>query len=357
MPSKYEFDPDYAVPPGATLHEILDSMSLSQSDLAARTGLTEKTISQIINGAAALSYETASKLELVLGVPASFWNARESNYREALLRLEEAKQLADEKEWLDLIPVKELISRQAIVEHASKAETVREVFKFFQVSSVPAWNKVWLTPQVKFRGGKTQIARPGYAAAWVRLGETYASKINCAPYDENKFRAALGLIRGMMCEPLNVWVPKVKALCAEAGVAFVLVKEIPGGSISGATQWLGKDKAVIMLSLKYKSDDQFWFSFFHEACHVLKHSKKKTFYEIGKAGDSPEEKEANQFAADLLIPPKFGPRLFFLKSKVAIIAFANELGIPPGIVVGRLQHDNILKPKFCNDLRRTYEWE
>lgn len=76
MPKTYPFQPDYAVPPGATLKETLEAKGLSQADLAVRSGMAEKTISQIVNGIAPISCETAEKLELVLGIPASFWNAR-----------------------------------------------------------------------------------------------------------------------------------------------------------------------------------------------------------------------------------------------------------------------------------------
>lgn len=96
MSSKYPYQPDYAVPPGATLKETLEAKTLSQADLALRTGLAEKTISQIINGIAPISYDTAAKLELVLGIPARFWNAREHSYREALVRIEEEERLAQD---------------------------------------------------------------------------------------------------------------------------------------------------------------------------------------------------------------------------------------------------------------------
>ena len=82
MSSKHMFKPDYVVPPGDTLRETLEIKGLSQSDLAVRTGMAEKTISQIVNGIAPISYETAGKLEFVTGVPAAFWNRRELSYRE-----------------------------------------------------------------------------------------------------------------------------------------------------------------------------------------------------------------------------------------------------------------------------------
>jgi len=95
--SKYKFAPDFVVAPGVTLKESIDSKGISQAQLAQRTGLTEKMISQIINGIAPISYDTAGKLELVTGVPAKFWNRRELGYREALSRRKELAALAKDK--------------------------------------------------------------------------------------------------------------------------------------------------------------------------------------------------------------------------------------------------------------------
>ncbi len=84
MASRYPYKPDYAVAPGVTLKKTLRAKGLSQADLALRTGLAEKTISQIIHGIVPISYKIAYKLEMALGIPARFWNARERSYRQSL---------------------------------------------------------------------------------------------------------------------------------------------------------------------------------------------------------------------------------------------------------------------------------
>ena len=356
MPTKHTFQPDYAIPPGTTLREVLETRGMSQADLAMRTGLTEKTISQIVNGAAPISYETAAKFELAVGVPARFWNSRESQFREALLREEEAKQLETAAVWLKQIPVRELIERKFIQPAATTAAQAREVLKFFQVSSTEAWDRVWREPQVQFRGAKAHASRPGYVAAWIRMGEVAAEKAVRAPYDAKKFRAALEAIRLLTTKPAAVWQPKLAELCAAAGVVVVFVPEIPRAGVSGVTKWLSSEKAMIILSLKYKRDDQFWFSFFHEACHVLRHGKKTIFYEMGDGKDTPEEQEADTFSSDFLIPVQSARQLPYLKSKAQIAAFASEIGIAAGIVVGRLQHDGLLPKAHCNDLKRVFVW-
>ena len=136
---------------------------------------------------------------------------------------------------------------------------------------------------------------------------------------------------------------------------MVLVPEIPSAGVSGVTKWLTKDKAILLLSLKYKTDDQLWFSFFHEVCHILKH-KKVTFYEDGRSKDSPEEREADLFAASILIPPQHAESLRKLKGRAEIERFAKVVNVSPGIVVGRLQHDGIIPPTHFWNLKTKYKW-
>lgn len=142
-------------------------------------------------------------------------------------------------------------------------------------------------------------------------------------------------------------------------VAVVLVPEFPKLRVCGATRWLSSEKALIQLSLFYKRDDQFWFSFFHEAGHILLHGKREIFVEQTKAATDREEIEANKFAADFLIPmDAYRP---FVQagdfSKAAIVTFAEDLEISPSIVVGRLQHEKLIKFHERNELHTKLVWE
>ncbi len=144
--------------------------------------------------------------------------------------------------------------------------------------------------------------------------------------------------------------------CAAAGVAVVFVPEIAGAGVSGATRWLTKDKALIQLSLLYKNDAAFWFTFFHEAAHVLLHGKKEVFLEDGQRDANEKEQEADRFAHEFLIPRHRTVELSALRSRSAIRAFADSVGISPGLVVARLQHDKLVYPSAYNDLKRKLDW-
>lgn len=143
--------------------------------------------------------------------------------------------------------------------------------------------------------------------------------------------------------------------CAASGVALVFVPEFKGGGINGAARWLSPEKAVIALNIRGRYADLFWFTFFHEAAHVLKHGKRRVFIDTGNEKDEREE-EANRFASEFLIPAQEVATLPRLKTTAAIRRFANRLGIHPGVVVGQLFHRQIIQPGWFNDLREQLQW-
>ena len=351
---QFGFEPDYAVPPGETLKEVMESLHMSQKELAIRTGVTVQTLNRIYKGEQPISYETSSKLELATGVPARMWNNLEAQYREQLAKLKERKQLESDLDWLADIPVKELIQRNAIASKKDKALVLREVLKFFGVSSVSAWHNIWSKPAVAARRSQCFETRPGPAATWIRLGEIQARQIVCRDYGRNQFYKALETIRGLTIKRPEDFIPEMISLCADSGVAVALVPEMKKVPWHGATKWLSATKAMILLNLRGKAEDQFWFSFFHEAGHVLNDSKKDLFINDGKE-DDPSEKKANAFAAEFLIPSKVDPVINRLRSRADVIRMANELQIAPGIVAGRFQRLT-KKWSYFKDLIRSFHW-
>ena len=138
MAKTYTYQPDYAVSPGETLRELLDDKRMSHADLAPRTGLAKKTISQIMTGDGPITLDTADKLELTLGVPSRFWNSRELAYRKALACTESVGRFASDVAWLKEVPCNELIARDYVEPCSDKGAMVRRVLRFFGVSTVDA---------------------------------------------------------------------------------------------------------------------------------------------------------------------------------------------------------------------------
>jgi HTH-type transcriptional regulator/antitoxin HigA len=361
---KEGFCPNYAVPPGETLEETLRALDMTQADLAQRTGRPKKTINEIIKGKAAITPETALQFERALGVPATFWNNLERNYRETLARLKEEKALRSQEEYLKELPISSLEKAGWIPKKNSAVEKLQAFLNFFGVAGIKEWNARWMRPQAAFHRSAAFRSNPAMVAAWLRLGEIKASKVSCKSYSANSFRASLDHLRKLSLEPPNIFEPKMKEICARSGVAILFVPELRGTHVYGATRWLNSNKALIQLSFRGKSDDYLWFAFFHEAAHILLHGKKEVFIEqeadARDGGDAINEKEkaANLFAQEFLIPPK-EYQTFLQKedfSLAAISGFAKKLGIAPGIVVGRLQHERNIPFSHGNSLKKWFQF-
>lgn len=346
------FDPDYAVAPGATLRSTLAEIDMTQSGLAARTGLSVKHVNQIVQGIAPITHETALAFEKVTGIPATVWNRLEANYRDRLARLEDRRPLPEDTAWLETMPIKELIRRGVITKTKNTGALLDQVCRFFGVANRRSWERVWREPLASFRKSPAFASDAGAVATWLRLGELEAAEIESAEFDPRRFRQALREIRTLTREDPERFQEEMVRLCAESGVALVFVPEITGTRASGATHWLTPTKAIIQLSLRYRADDHLWFSFFHEAAHVLLHSKKGTFVTGTESEDDPTEDEANAFAASFLIPRRYEAELFGLQSLEEIAAFAERIGIAPGIVVGRMQREGILGWNQGNGLKK-----
>lgn len=358
IPAVDTFDPDYAVPPGETLLETIDQVGLTQKELAQRMGRPIKTINEIVKGVAAITAETALQLEKVTGVPASFWNNAESNYRERLSRLKEREAIKQQIDWLRHFSYSKLVNMRFVPPATTKEEKVSKLLHYFGVASPSQWESTYRQLEGAAREADKLKSELGDLSVWLRAGEILAQRQECAVYSAFAFREALHQIRGLTRQnPAKAW-PEVVELCASAGVALVLVPELSKTHVYGFTRWLTPNKALIQLSLRYKTDDMLWFTFFHEAAHILLHGKKDVFIEFrGKTNE--KEKEADTWAADFLIP-KSDWKAFLESvpqpSKDDVQHLAQEQKIAEGIVLGRLQHqDKRIAAGSLNHLKHRLE--
>ncbi|MFZ2658290.1 MAG: HigA family addiction module antitoxin [Victivallales bacterium] len=353
-----QYSPDYSVHPGAILEETLEARGLSKKEAADRCGISAKHLNQILHEKAAIVPDVAISLEKVLGIAANIWTNIQSNYELGRARIQSLKTSSEAYEWARRFPVNEMSKRSWILIPANKAQTANSLLQFFGVSNTDAWEKWFGELRVSYRSSPSFKRAPEAVSAWLRQGEILSQNIPASSFDEAKFKSALEEIRTFTVKSPETFEPEMKKKCADAGVALVFLGELPKTHLSGATRWMSKDKALIMLSLRHKTNDHFWFSFFHEAGHILLHGKKMLFLDDIKHSNADAEKEADRFAANVLIPEKeyrsFSENMGRADEN-SVTQLARKSGIAPGIVVGRLQHDkvieysemNTLKEKFC----------
>lgn len=351
--------PDYVPPPGQTIQELLDKSGMDHSEFARRMEYSRNHAVRLISGQVELTAPTALRLERVLGAPAYIWNKLEDQYREFLARRQEQAALQKQLAWLkNFKHINQMITLEWVSPAPDPLGRLCNLLRFFGQNSISSWEQHWQSLGVAFRKSN-RIALDRYSlAAWLRQGELLGHQLNCQSFNRHLFLECLNALKPCTTKPPNrLLMNELSNRCAPCGVAVVFVPELPR-TASGATRWLAPDKALIQLSDRYKTDDQLWFTFFHEAAHVLSGGKRDLIIE-GQSNNEAAEAAADKFAAEFLISSK-DLRQFISGgpcSEVSIKHFAQHLGIAPGIVVGQLQHLNHLRwGSRLNQLKRTFDW-
>lgn len=359
---------DWTVAPGEILAELLEERGLSQSELARRMGRPTKTINEIVNGKAAITPQTAIQLERVTGTSAAFWLNIESMHRHDLARVAEVETLKGHAPWIERFPVKDLV-REGILDRGPAGRQVEQLLRFFEVGSPDAWQARWGHPRASYREAAGQSSEEA-RAVWLRWGEVLAEEAHPSLFDSAEVRRVLPDAAHLSATtPPQAAVEELTELLAGVGVVLVLLPELTGTRLSGAVQWPTKARPVLQISARHQRDDQFWFTVLHEIGHILDAPGRAFADADGPRRDSPAgprsmddrqaEERADRIAREALVPSA-ALAAFLSVSRPddpdAVRAFARELGVAPGIVVGRLQRDDRLGwATRLNDLKRRYE--
>jgi len=354
---------DLAIHPGELLEETIEEIGMSQAELANRLGRPTQAINEIIKGKKSITPATAIELEDVLKVPAHIWVGLESEYQMVKAKQEELKVMEQETFLLDRFPYLDLSKLGFVEKTRDKMKKVDELRGFFSVANLGRIEHVGAY-QSAFRVTSHKNITHESIASWIQAGRLKADAIDTKPFDKSKLKKLLPKIKKSMLSDITSAIATCKELLASCGVAFVLMPHFKNTGAQGATFWLNnKDKAVLMMSLRGKNSDMFWFSLFHEIGHILLHKKREIFIENGY--DTPklreQEEEANRFARDLLIPQK-DFEVFVAsescKTQIGVKVFAESLNIKTSIVVGRMMHEKLIS--YTHPLGREidkYEFE
>lgn len=352
------FQPNWASPIGETLTRLMEKLRIAPLDLAQRLGITLGQLRALAAGILPVSTEVAQALSSILGGSPSFWINRDGAFRANVSKMPLDRRY--DREWVKSFPVRELAKLGWIQTGATEAESAAQLLHFFGIQLSSQWKFRYpdVTSASAFRTSAAHNLKRESISSWVRQGERIAQKMDCEAWNRNKFRLRLNEARKLtfIRHPQRFF-PQLQKLCAECGVALVAVPTPPGCPASGATQFLTRSKALLMLSFRFKTDDQFWFSFFHEAGHLLLHEIDEVFVEDElNREESQEEQEANEFAQKTLVPFQQRDSMLRLGTRVEeIVRFAIRLGIAPGIVVGQLQKSGVVGHDALNRLKRRYK--
>ena len=366
MISSEGFQPNWTSAPGETIVDILRERDISRESLASLMSLSLVETNELLQGRSTVTVAIARRLTGVLGASVEFWMSRDYQYRQDSRRVKD-----DEEGWLRKLPLGDMIKFGWLSPLPLPSEELAACLRFFGVSSVAQWKEHYgsLQEVAAFRSSPSFDSREESVAAWLRQGEIEAEGIECRPWHSNQFRESLVQLRSMTSQKdPGRFIPALQEACSENGVAVVVVRSPSGCRASGATRFVTNEKAILQLSFRYLTDDNFWFTFFHEAGHLILHGQRRFFtsalegqgpwiLEGAEAPITKEEEEANHFAATTLIPHEFQQELLTVPpSTRAVIRFAHRVGVSPGVIVGQLQHHGRIGYDQLNQLKRRFAW-
>ncbi|BAL96338.1 transcriptional regulator, Xre family [Rubrivivax gelatinosus IL144] len=351
-----DFRPAWASPPGETVRQLAAKKNLRVDDIAQALGVAREDVTQLFNGKVHITAARAKRLADVVGASVHFWLAREAQYRRDLQTLQD-----DGRQWLSSLPFADMVTYGWLKAATSPSERLRRVLEFFGVETVDEWRDVWLSDGAGLTAYRTSpvfAAQSASLAAWLRQGELTAAELPVGSWSRHHFERLLPLLKPLtrVREPIE-FTPRLQEQCAACGVAVVIVRAPRGCPASGAARFCN-GKAIIQLSVRYLRDDSFWFTFFHEAGHLILH-EDRLFLESSDRPDIDDlaEREANQFAGQVLVPASEEAALRALPHDYrSIMRFAKNLSISPGILVGQLQYRGLVRQDKLNFLKKRYSW-
>jgi HTH-type transcriptional regulator / antitoxin HigA len=352
------FTPRWASPPGATIKDVLDERQMTSARFAEVLQIDVEAVEELISGRTPMTVGLARKLSDHLGATVEFWLTRDVQFREDIVRSEGDKWAAD-------LPLKHMESLGWITSSDDWKGRLRSCLQFFAARDFRDWQAKYqpILQGSHFRFPSTTRQNPAAVLAWLRQGEIVTSGQLKNPWNPGSFRASLQRARHLTRErDPSRFLPNLINLCTESGVSFAVVRAPEGCPVSGVARFTINDQPMIILSARYLADDHFWFTFFHEAGHLLLHGPGNLYLdddaELNGEADAPvAELEANEFAETVLIPDGIPDEMQIgrLSAREAIRA-SQDIGISPGILVGQLQHRRIIGFDTLNGLKRRYKW-
>ena len=360
MSNVVEYKDIVAFHPGYYVAEIIEDMGISQAEFATRMGTTAKTLSKLVNGQINLSNDLAKKIAIMLGTSPEVWLNLQSAYDQQLITIEMTKDFDTHADIARMIDYSYFVKVAKLPSTRSMREKVENLCKFLMISNL----QILTQPDflVNFRTGISNVEEKNLvnARAWIQTAINFSRTIPTSQFDADKLKNALPELRSMTVKAPSEFLPRMREIFSECGVAFVLLPNLKNSGINGAVKWVNKDRVVLAMNNRGLDADKFWFSLFHEVKHILQQKLKKVFVSTSITElmelDNDLEREANEFAAEYLIPKRYFKRISPSKytTDEEIIAFAKTIGIHPGIVAGRMQHEKIIPPTRCVRLKEKY---
>jgi plasmid maintenance system antidote protein VapI len=349
------FQPNWISPPGETIAALLKARAIPLHQFCDLLGLAEPQVIGLLNGRHPIDRNLAVRISASLGSTPHFWIERERKFQSNVKALAIRRPALEE--WYRTFPISKMREMGWVSKSANKAEAPFELLDFFGVSSVSEWEKEYVgrLKRTRFRTSEAFKNTIPATTAWLRRGEIIADEMNCRKWQPASFQECLMELKALSREPDPMrFVPVLQEECAKYGVAAVIERCPTGCAASGATMMLGSGRAMLLLSARFLSDDHFWFSFLHEAGHLILHGSELNI-EGTDSISAEKENEANRFAQEIILNPDGEEELRKVPvNKFAIARFARRCNVSMGVIVGQLQNRGRLSQQRFNGFKVHY---
>jgi HTH-type transcriptional regulator / antitoxin HigA len=347
MATLNEYIPQSALHPCVTLNEKLEEINMSRKEFALRTGKPEQTIIAVLKGESSITPEMAILFENITKIPAHFWINKQARFNEFKAREKWKSTIDKASEWAQKFPYTEMAKLNWVPATRKLDERTVNLLVFFAVSSNDAWENLYMKNELKV-AAYTSLKHthdPFAISAWLRQGEIQAAKIDTPAFDARKLKDTLPEIKKLMANQPIGFFTQLQQLCLSCGVKVFYTPKLPKMPISGSTRWIN-NTPVIQLTARYHQNDRFWFTFFHEAGHILLHGKKYISLEnIDFSGaDQTKEQQAHNFAEEWTFSLAEEEEVLSAipLTEEKIVAFAQKFDTHPAMIIGRFHHKGLL---------------
>ncbi|MDO4280000.1 MAG: HigA family addiction module antitoxin [Peptococcaceae bacterium] len=354
MSNYIEYADGVAFHPGYYIEELIDDAGLTQEEFAKRLDTTPKTLSLLVRGKQRLSVDIAAKLSRMLGTSIQYWLNLQSAFDATVAAHEGAAELDREREIFAYLEYKYFRIHFGLPDlPRQKDAQMKAVREFLGISSLTLLAKPdWA---VRFRSATAHLSEGNIVKAnvMVQIALNQALATATHKFNQDKFAQAVDRALTLTTAQENFY-DTLQADFREAGVSLVILPNIPGSKINGATVKID-GHVVLMVNDRRAAADTFWFTLFHEIGHIMNGDLGISFE--GETGA--QESKADAYAADKLIPQ--ADYETFVKqgsfTVQSITGFAQQMDRDPGIVLGRLQCDGHVRynDRSLNTLRRPYK--
>ena len=226
MSNVIEYKDIVAFHPGYYIADIIEDMGITQAEFATRMGTNTKTLSYLINGQANISNDLAKKLSVMMGTSVDVWMNLQNSYDQKLIEIQKAKDFDEQISLAKYIDYKYFVDVVGLPIVKTINEKITNLCRYFMVSDL----RIMLTPDflVNYRTGVNAINEKNIinSRAWVQTAINFSQRIETKVYNAEKLKSFLPELRDMTIQKPEFFLPRMRYIFAECGVAFVLLPNL-----------------------------------------------------------------------------------------------------------------------------------